>query len=72
MRRFPHAGPAIIFLLYFSITAPYAIIYIYMNNSLTYNTSLQQTAYLYFGIDGYFKDNRMHIKNEKEFSKVYK
>jgi len=42
-----------------------------MNNSLTYNTSLLQTAYLYFGIDGYFKDNRMHIKSAKEFSNVF-
>ena len=69
--KFPHINSIIVFLLWLSITAPYAMIYIMMNyRSQVFNSNLMQCALLYFGTDGLIKFKREHVIKDEDFKNI--
>jgi len=55
IRRFVHFYKYCTFLLYFSITAPYAMTYLLLNLPDVSNTSLYQALLIYFRLDKIIK-----------------
>ena len=70
IRRFVHFYKTSTFLLYFSVTSPFVVIYLLLNIPQVSNTSLYQTTLIYFGWDNICRSGRTHVKNKEGFFQV--